>query len=552
MRRGRIRALACVLAAATPLCVLLVGCAPEAVPGWEPPPARVIPGVSLADPSVADPADPAAPDPAGEGADQLVSPVEAPPVAAPAAGLDATSLGLVPGRLRNDALAFAARYVLIPGAPAFNERVDGLLRSAIAATGLAYAPQAYPAGSGLADRGCVPGSAVWPAAEVLSRPETGPVGGVGIAVTCELTAAFGHTIGVTLRVVTGGPDGVAGDETHALLVDVSTGAVTEGMNRWSEAAPDELWRRAVELLRQRAGGLSTAPVAEPDETQLALAADALRTAMPDPANPADGGLLVVLAPGIASPELAGLDIEATAEALPLIVDAETALEWTAPEWRALAEQAGQPFAGVPAPATSVPIDCSLVPCVALTYDDGPSGYTPQLLDALAAQRASATFFLIGSAVPGGADTVRRTVAEGHEVASHTMSHPDLTTLSAAAARAQVRDAAALIEQTAGVPVTMFRPPYGAVNAAVIDAVGMPAILWSVDTNDWRRPGVDVLIDRAVNGVSPGGIVLFHDTHLDSVTAAPAIVEGLRDRGFEPVTVSELFGGSVPAGRVSSR
>lgn len=545
MRGGRIRALAAVLAASA----LLVGCAPEAVPGWAPPAPRAVPGVSLASAPIDDAASPGEASDAGsgEGADPQVSPAQN-----PAEGLTAAGLGLVAGRLRNDALPFAARYVLIPGVPAFTERVDGVLRSAIAATGLPYAPQAHPAGAGLGDRGCVPGSAAWPAAEVLSRPETGPAGGAGTAVTCELTAAFGSTIAVTLRVVAGGPEGVTTDELHPLMVDVASGAVSEGVARWSEAAPAELWARAVELLRQRAGGLSSAPVLAPDEAQLALAAGALQAAGADGTAQRDGGLLVTLPAGVASPELAGLGIDATAEPTALLVDEETVLGWSTPEWRALAEQAAQPFSGVMASAASMPVDCSLVPCVALTYDDGPSGYTPQLLDVLAAQQASATFFLIGRSVPGGADTVRRAVAEGHELASHTMGHPDLTTLPPAAARAEVRDAAALIEQTAGVPVTMFRPPYGAVNTAIIAAVGMPAILWSVDTKDWQDPGIDALVDRAVNGVAPGGIVLFHDTHADSVSAAAAVIEGLRDRGFEPVTVTELFGGAVPAGRVSAR
>lgn len=535
--RRRIGAAAALVTGAA---LVLTACASEPVAGWTPPAARVVPGVTLAAPAQsADGATREGADPGTDGAD---------PAAVPAAILEAASLGLVGGRLRNDALPLAARFVYIPGAPAFNEQVTAMLWSAIAATGQPYAPQAHPVESGLAERGCVPGSAAWPASEVLSRPETGPAGGSGTAITCELTGAFGSTIAVTLRTVTGGPAGVTGDEKRPLYVDVASGAVTEGVGRWNESAPVELWQRAVDLLRQQAGGLSSAPVAGPDEAQTAIADEALDRA----AHEADGAMRVTLPAGLVAAELAGLGIPATEEPVSVLVDAQLAQEWSTAAWRALAEQASQPFLGVAASPGSVPVDCALIPCVALTYDDGPSGYTPQLLDTLAREQASATFFMLGQYAASGADTVRRVAAEGHEIGSHSMSHPDLTRLSAAAARAQVRDAATILEQISGAPVTTFRPPYGAVNGAVIEAVGMPAILWSVDTNDWRVPGVAALFDRAVNGVAPGGIVLFHDTHADSVAAAGDIIVGLRNRGFEPVTVTELFGGSVPLGRVSAR
>jgi len=133
-----------------------------------------------------------------------------------------------------------------------------------------------------------------------------------------------------------------------------------------------------------------------------------------------------------------------------------------------------------------------------------------------------------------------------------MSHPELTKLPVPAAVAQVKDAAAIIANAAGVPVTMYRPPFGAINDKLLHAVGMPAVLWSVDTNDWQDPGQDALVERSVPALKPGGIVLFHDTHEDSVSVAGRVIDGLWDRGFTLVTVSELFGGSVPAGKVFAR
>lgn len=523
------------LAAVASLIAPLAACAPPRVVGWRPPPAPEVPGVSLVAPGD------------GDGSAPQPAPVDSAAQLAP----DPLQLGLVGGRLRNDELAFAARFVYIPGAPAFNDRVDELLWQAISATGGSYAPQAQAVGAGLGDRGCVAGSGSWSAADVLSRPETGPVGvgdGVaGTAITCEVTAAFGEMIAVTLRTVTGAPDAVTSDVSHRLVADLAHGTVEELGSRWSDGAPAELWDRAVVLLRRQAGALSEAPLAAPGEDQLQLAARALDSARPL----ADGGVEVAMPAGLASPELEGLGIIA-AEEFSLRVDAETAQGWASAQQRELLEASSRPFVGIAAAATSVPVDCSLIPCVALTYDDGPSGLTPQLLDTLQRERASATFFMIGGHASANPETVQRAASEGHEIGSHTMTHADLTRLSAADARAEVLDAAAILRRLSGQPVAFYRPPYGAVNAAVLEAVGLPAILWSIDTRDWQDPGADALFERAVVQARPGSIVLFHDTHTGTVEAADDVIEGLRDRGFEPVTVTELFGGAVPSGRVSAR
>lgn len=547
---GRLVALGITLSAT------LVACAPEPVANWQPVAPQLPAGVSLVTPAVpagdgsgfADVGDTAAGEaglPAEPANDASSDPI-APAGAAPAR--DAAELGLVGGRLVNDALPFAARFVYVPGVPAVTERVNALLWSAIAATGQPYAPQVHAVGAGLADRGCVTGATQWPAAEVLADAATGPPGGVGTAVVCDVTSAFGTTLTLVMRVVAGGPEGVASDHRSTWYVDTASGAVSEGIERWSETAAAELWGSVIVLLRWGAGGLSTAPIAAPDEAQTALAHEALRAAVPL----ADGSLRVTLPAGLSAPELTGLGIAATAEPTEVIVDTATAASWASEVWQAFASQAGQPFSGITAPATAVTTDCALIPCVALTYDDGPSGHTPQLLDTFAAEGAQATFYMLGGAAAARPDVVQRAAAEGHELGSHTMTHPDLTQISVGAAAAEVLNAAALLRDLSGAAVATFRPPYGEVNAAVIAATGMPAILWTVDTNDWRQPGPEALIDRAVNGARPGGIVLFHDTHADTVAVAGDVVRGLRDRGFTLVTVSALFDGSVPVARVSGR
>jgi peptidoglycan/xylan/chitin deacetylase (PgdA/CDA1 family) len=189
------------------------------------------------------------------------------------------------------------------------------------------------------------------------------------------------------------------------------------------------------------------------------------------------------------------------------------------------------------------IDCDTTKCVALTFDDGPGPYTDGLLDVLKREGVRATFFLIGENVHGFPSAVRREVMEGHEIGDHSWNHPQLTALSTAAVRAQIqRTQDVITKASGGIKPTIMRPPYGATNKRVGQTIGMPLILWSVDTEDWRF--MNTARDTRVGIKEPksGGIILFHDIHKPSVQAIPAVIEGLKRRGFTFVTVSELFEG----------
>ena len=186
------------------------------------------------------------------------------------------------------------------------------------------------------------------------------------------------------------------------------------------------------------------------------------------------------------------------------------------------------------------------PLVALTFDDGPHpGLTPQLLDILSAYGVRATFYVIGSRAVRHPRLVARIAAEGHEIGNHTWSHPSLHGYSNAGALSQVdRTSRAVIEATGRMPVT-FRPPYGDFYShqrlMLFQSRGMPTVFWSVDPEDWRRPGSDVVASRIVMRSRPGDIVLAHDIQGPTVRAMPATIEGLVARGFRFATVSELIG-----------
>ncbi len=201
--------------------------------------------------------------------------------------------------------------------------------------------------------------------------------------------------------------------------------------------------------------------------------------------------------------------------------------------------------------------------VALTFDDGPHGsLTPKVLDILARYNVKCTFFLQGINVKRYPNVVARMAREGHEPASHTWNHICMTRSSRATCESQLRKTDDAIREITGVSPKLVRPPYGAVNASLYtwmnQSFGYKTVLWDVDTNDWRKPGVSTVVSRAVNGARPGSIILVHDIHSSTVQAIDGIVRGLIARGFQLVTVSDLiaigqrYAASAPTSSQSSK
>lgn len=191
--------------------------------------------------------------------------------------------------------------------------------------------------------------------------------------------------------------------------------------------------------------------------------------------------------------------------------------------------------------------------VALTFDDGPSPYTPQILDILKAKGAKATFFNLGAQAEAYPAYAKRVVDEGHELASHTNRHQYLPKLDRDGLRAEISSAAESLKRAAGEDVHMIRAPYGAFDAnswgRSSDLISCN-VLWNIDTRDWERPGAQAIKDAVLNGAYNGAIVLMHDgggNREQDVEALPAIIDGLRAAGFEPVTVRELMklDGNIP-------
>jgi len=178
--------------------------------------------------------------------------------------------------------------------------------------------------------------------------------------------------------------------------------------------------------------------------------------------------------------------------------------------------------------------------VALSFDDGPSGYTPAILRVLAEHRARATFFVIGDLVRWRPAVLRRVLSEGHMIGNHSLHHEmPPPAWSIAGAQRAVRAA------TGFTPCT-FRPPGGAYSGSLgaeVRAQGMRTIVWSVDTRDWTRPGAD-RIARIALSARPGDIILMHDgggPRAQTIAATGTILRGLAARDIQAVSVEELLG-----------
>ena len=185
------------------------------------------------------------------------------------------------------------------------------------------------------------------------------------------------------------------------------------------------------------------------------------------------------------------------------------------------------------------------PHIALTFDDGPHPTnTPRLLDMLKERNIKATFFVVGPNARRYPGIMKRMVAEGHEIGNHTMTHGNLSKMSNAQIRKELDGCRDAIIASCGVNPRIMRAPYGALQSSqklfIKETWGYPNIHWSVDPEDWKRPGPSVVANRITSRTRAGGIVLVHDIHAPSVVAMPQALDGLLRKGFRFVTTSQLI------------
>lgn len=177
--------------------------------------------------------------------------------------------------------------------------------------------------------------------------------------------------------------------------------------------------------------------------------------------------------------------------------------------------------------------------VALTYDDGPSIYTPRVLKTLKENNSVATFFVVGNRVPTYSDTVKKAHDMGCEIGNHTYEHKCLTRISETEVRRQISRTNKNVKKVTGQTPVIMRPTGGATNPNVKQWVGMPSIIWSIDTLDWKTRNAGSTKKAVLDHVKDGDIVLMHDLYSATATASETIIPELVRRGYQLVTVSEL-------------
>ncbi|MRX43589.1 polysaccharide deacetylase family protein [Agromyces kandeliae] len=430
--------------------------------------------------------------------------------------------GLVPrlAAMRTDGFVVSARWTVPPGTTAFGEaltaRVAAAVRGFADANGAGWTPGVDLVAGG-ASTPCSGGSAF---AVTPTR----------LSIDCSIVVASGTVIGERLVIAEIGPDGAAQPAREVWYADGADGGVHDGAGLYAAGSEKRVLALVAEALRA-AGRVDTG-----EDPFAGTAPEAARALLVDSAAGGAGVVVTLAVPG-------------TERSRPTSVHMP---------WRLLepflsepgatvrsAAVSGDPYEPPSAPGGDDPVDCTLLPCASLTFDDGPTSLTPSLLDVLDRERAAATFYVQGSSVARNPGTAARIVAAGHEIANHTWAHPNLTKLTDEQVRDEVRRTQDAIAAATGVRATSLRPPYGASNAKVRELVALPFVVWDIDTRDWQDPGVDVVVDRAAGGAAPGSIVLLHDTHQDTIDAVPSIIDRLRSRGFALVSVADQFGGALP-------
>lgn len=184
--------------------------------------------------------------------------------------------------------------------------------------------------------------------------------------------------------------------------------------------------------------------------------------------------------------------------------------------------------------------------VALTFDDGPSRYTKRVLHILHENNVRATFFVVGSQVKGGKDTLKLSKKLGNQVASHTYRHRYFPNKSTSVLKKDVRKTRAVIKKYVGTRTRYVRLPYGATNKRMNKALKkmhIRKIFWTHDTRDWSRPGPKKILNRATKNVKNGSIILMHDgggSREQTLKALPKIIKRLKRQGYVLCTVDDLY------------
>ncbi|ADB29851.1 polysaccharide deacetylase [Kribbella flavida DSM 17836] len=203
--------------------------------------------------------------------------------------------------------------------------------------------------------------------------------------------------------------------------------------------------------------------------------------------------------------------------------------------------------------------------IALTFDDGPDPeWTPKVLDLLQRRNVKATFFVVGTQVAEHPDLTRRIVAEGHQIGVHTLTHADLGAAPGWRRSLELRQTELILAGATGFRTPLLRPPYSSEASALTDTewaairaarrAGYLTILTTLDSKDWRRPGVDAIVANSTPKGTAGQVLLMHDSGGDrsqTLAALDKLIPAVQARGFRFTTVSDSVALPAPVLRAGT-
>lgn len=182
--------------------------------------------------------------------------------------------------------------------------------------------------------------------------------------------------------------------------------------------------------------------------------------------------------------------------------------------------------------------------IALTFDDGPNEMTIAVLDVLQRYNAKATFFCIGKNIEKHADILQRTINDGHTIGNHSCSHsPFFDFYNTTEVIAEIEKTNVLIKSVLGKETTLFRPPYGVTNPSIRKALSVTkhkTIGWNIRSLDGIIKNKKFLFDRIIKRIKPGGIVLLHDTSMETVVVLEQLLSFLEKNNYSVVPLEELL------------
>ena len=182
--------------------------------------------------------------------------------------------------------------------------------------------------------------------------------------------------------------------------------------------------------------------------------------------------------------------------------------------------------------------------IALTFDDGPSSYTLEVLDLLKKYNVKAIFFCIGKNIEMYPEIVKQIIAEGHLVGNHSYSHsPFFDFYNAKKITEEIQQTDTLLEKFTSKKINFFRPPYGVTTPSIRRALkitGHKVIGWNIRSLDGGTKNQNLIFNRIIKRISPGGIVLLHDTASHSVLVLEQFLQFLQNQNYQVVSVEELL------------